>query len=108
MKKSNVVRSIVKGLSWRAFAAFDTLAVTTAVMFWKTGTFNAHAILSLALGIVGMELLTKTALFAIHERLWERGSKAVVEAGTTAIDFARALVVMDEEFHNKRIGEAVE
>jgi len=60
------------------FAGFDTLVVTAAVMFWKTGGFNVHAILSLALGIVGMELVTKTALYAFHERMWER-QKAVVK-----------------------------
>jgi uncharacterized membrane protein len=63
---------MIKGVSWRLFAGVDTLVVTTAVMFYRTGSLDMRSVLSLALGIVGMEMLTKTFLYAMHERLWER------------------------------------
>lgn len=63
-------RPVIKGLSWRAFAAFDTMFVAASVMFFKTGHIGIE-VLGIAGGIVGMELLTKTTLFVIHERLWE-------------------------------------
>lgn len=64
------VRPIVKGLTWRCFAAVDTLAITAVVMWWHTGEIGS-SVFAVVGGIVGMELLTKTTLYAAHEKLWE-------------------------------------
>ena len=63
-------RSILKGLTWRVFATIDT--VILAYLF--TGSIN------LALSIGGLEVLTKTFLYYMHERLWlvVRGSRGAV------------------------------
>jgi len=70
------LRPVIKGLSWRAFAAFDTMAITAAVMFLRTGHINS-TVWAVAGSIVGMELFSKTFLFAVHEKLWERDAVAV-------------------------------
>lgn len=64
------VKGIVKGLTWRAFAALDTAVVVAVVTFYKTGTFTGVG--AVVLGIVGVETITKTFLYAVHERLWEQ------------------------------------
>jgi uncharacterized membrane protein len=71
------IRSVIKGLSWRAFAAFDTMVAVMAVSWFRTGHINP-SVFALVGGIVGMELVTKTFLFAVHERLWERQVAATV------------------------------
>ena len=104
-----MIRPVIKGLSWRAFAAFDTMIVTGAVMFFRTGTLNVHAILNLALGIVGMELVTKTFLFTVHEKLWERERASEQAAAVeTRPSNEELLAAMDEQYANRRIGWAVE
>lgn len=62
-------KAVIKGLSWRLFAAVDTMLVASVVMFYKTGELSA-GVFTAALGIVGAELFTKTALFVVHEKLW--------------------------------------
>lgn len=108
MKSSSMMRSVMKGLSWRSFAALDTMVVTMAVMFYRTGRFDLHAVLSLALGIVGMELVTKTALFTVHERIWERERKPCAEsADEMPVTLAGAIEIMDAEYA-MGFGEAIE
>lgn len=68
--KLRVFKPVIKGLTWRCFAAFDTLLVTAAVMWWNTGTLTA-SVFSVVLGIVGLEMLTKTSLYALHEKFWD-------------------------------------
>ena len=53
-------RSIVKGITWRLLATADTLLL--ALIF--TGSATA------ALSIGGLELLTKTVWYYLHERAW--------------------------------------
>lgn len=64
------LRPIVKGLTWRVVAAVDTLLITAVVMWWHTGEITS-AVFAVVGGIVGMELLTKTTLYAFHEKFWE-------------------------------------
>ena len=64
--KDSKARSIVKGISWRAVASFDTF-VLGYIIFGNV----AHAS-----AIAGFEVLTKILLFFLHERLWN-----VIRAG---------------------------
>jgi uncharacterized membrane protein len=65
MRDTNL-RSVVKGISWRAVASFDTF-VLGYLIFGN---------IVYASTIAGFELLTKVALFFLHERLWN-----VIKAG---------------------------
>jgi uncharacterized membrane protein len=69
------VRSILKALSWRTTAFVDTFIVSLLI----TGR------LKLALSIGGLELLTKLALYYVHERAWNK------------VSFGRARVRTDYE-----------
>jgi uncharacterized membrane protein len=53
-------RSIAKAISWRATGSFDTFIVAAVI----TGSS------SLAGGVALAEVLTKTALYYLHERVW--------------------------------------
>lgn len=55
-------RSVIKGTSWRVFGTLDTMLIA---FFW-TGDYTK------ALAIGGTEVITKIALFWIHERVWMR------------------------------------
>ncbi len=55
-------RSIIKALSWRTVGTVDTMLVS----FFITGKIG------LALSIGGIELFTKTLLYFLHERTWNR------------------------------------
>ncbi len=54
-------KSISKAISWRLLGAIDTFGLTLLM----TGR------LSSAVGVVGFEVVTKTALYYGHERAWE-------------------------------------
>jgi uncharacterized membrane protein len=53
-------RSVVKGISWRIVGTTDTIIIAT----FFTGDFSK------ALSIGATELITKIALFWLHERVW--------------------------------------
>ena len=55
-------RSLLKTISWRAIGTIDTVLIS----YFLTGTLNV------ALSIGGIELITKMALYFIHERLWNQ------------------------------------
>jgi len=55
-------RALVKTISWRALATFDTFVIS----YFITGE------LSWAASIAGIEILTKIFLYYFHERLWDR------------------------------------
>ena len=61
-KPDSHLRSLVKGLSWRATGTLDTIAIALFV----THDFGA------ALQIGAVELFTKVALYYGHERLWQK------------------------------------
>ena len=107
------MRSVVKALSWRAFAAVDTAVAATVVMFIKTGHINSSSIIGLVGGIVGMELITKTFLFAMHERLWEGRTAKVVaaptaEAVTESPSWEQVTERMRRDYRASRLQEAID
>jgi uncharacterized membrane protein len=54
------IRSLAKGVSWRFFGSMDTIIISFI--------YSGNPLGSLKLG--ASELLTKIALFYIHERVW--------------------------------------
>lgn len=62
-------RSLVKGISWRIVGTTDTIIIAT---------FITHDF-SKALSIGATELITKIALFWLHERLWMKVKWGKVE-----------------------------
>ena len=60
--KTRHSHSFAKAVSWRMFGTLDTFIIGYLV----TGK------LRLAGSIVGVELLTKTLLYYLHERAWDR------------------------------------
>jgi len=60
MNIASHAQSVAKALTWRATAGVDTLLISWLV----TGNMTA------AFGIVGTELLTKSLLYYLHERVW--------------------------------------
>lgn len=66
VRREKHYRSLVKGVSWRAIGSLDT--------FWIALLVNhaaAHATQT-AFYIAGTEVITKVALFWLHERVWMR------------------------------------
>ncbi|MCV6630612.1 MAG: DUF2061 domain-containing protein [Flavobacteriaceae bacterium] len=57
--------SLIKAISWRLFGSLDTMLIS----YFFTGSA------SLALGIGGVEVVTKTILYYLHERAWIKASK---------------------------------
>jgi len=58
--KPSHLRSLLKGVSWRALGTFDTMVIA----YFITGAPIS------ALKIGGFEVFTKIGLFYLHERLW--------------------------------------
>jgi uncharacterized membrane protein len=53
-------RSLAKAISWRATGSLDTFVIAAVI----TGS------LTLAGGVALSEILTKTVLYYVHERVW--------------------------------------
>lgn len=53
-------QSIVKAVTWRIIGELDTFLVS----YFLTGSMK------LSISIIGIESLTKTALYYLHERAW--------------------------------------
>jgi len=60
--KDSAYRSLVKAISWRMVGTIDTFILSWII----TGT------ITLATGIAFTEIMTKTALYWVHERIWNR------------------------------------
>ncbi len=60
------IRSVIKTVTWRMIGAADSFALSAAVTFWATG----HVTFSQAGTFVGLEIITKSALYYLHERIW--------------------------------------
>ena len=60
MSKDSHLRSLIKGISWRALGTLDTLILS----YIFTGNIKVAA------AIGGTEVLTKVILFYFHERAW--------------------------------------
>ncbi len=72
------LRTAIKTVSWRVFAAVDTFVVSTvAITLVSGGNYRTAAVA--AVSTVGFEAITKIAWFYAHERLWE--SKTLSELG---------------------------
>ena len=56
------LRSLVKGISWRATGTLDTIVIASFV----THDFST------ALKIGAVEVFTKIALYYVHERVWQK------------------------------------
>lgn len=65
-------RSLLKAVSWRVTGTLDTVFISYLI----TGR------LTLALSIGAVELCTKTGLYYLHERVWNRISFGKVSADT--------------------------
>jgi adenylylsulfate kinase len=61
-KKESNLRSILKAISWRTLGTVDTFILSWII------TGQVH----MAAAIGGVELITKTALYYGHERIWTR------------------------------------
>jgi uncharacterized membrane protein len=62
VKKESHIRSVLKGISWRATGTITTIMVA----YFLTGEIGS------ALQIGGIEVITKFVLYYIHERAWQR------------------------------------
>lgn len=55
-------KSLLKAVSWRVIGTVDTMLIS----WWITGEWT------LAMGIAGVEVVSKMILYFIHERIWAR------------------------------------
>ena len=62
MKTESHLRSLIKGISWRATGTLDTIVIAT---------FVTHDFAT-ALKIGAIEVFTKVALYYGHERVWQK------------------------------------
>ena len=76
--KETIYRSIVKGISWRVFATVDTILLSWLI----TGHFEDA--IKIGLG----EVFTKTLLYFLHERVWNR----ISESNNRFISHGRSLL----------------
>jgi len=79
-RKPSHLRSLLKGISWRAVGTLDTMFIA----YFITGVPLD------ALKIGGFEVFTKVAFFYIHERIWSgikwgRGVPAITEPEKVAV-----------------------
>jgi uncharacterized membrane protein len=66
----NHLRSLAKAISWRLAGTLDTIVIS----------FIITGIVKVALSIGFIELFTKTCLYYLHERLWNRVAFGKVKA----------------------------
>ncbi|HIJ12398.1 MAG TPA: DUF2061 domain-containing protein [Halobacteriales archaeon] len=62
LSKASRTRSLLKALTWRTIATSDTFVISLFI----TGT------ISWAASIATLEVFTKTGLYYLHERGWDR------------------------------------
>ncbi|MFC0263411.1 DUF2061 domain-containing protein [Fontibacter flavus] len=63
--KDSNVKSLMKSISWRVVGTLDTMVIS----FLVTGQ------LVMAVSIGSIEVVTKIALYYLHERAWESATK---------------------------------
>ena len=66
-RKESHARSLLKGVSWRIVATFDTVVVVMLVTWLLTGTPSLGDALKIGLS----EFLIKYLIYYLHERFWE-------------------------------------
>jgi len=63
--KDSNLKSLAKSISWRVVGTLDTMVIS----FFVTGQ------LLMAVSIGSIEVVTKIALYYLHERAWETATK---------------------------------
>ncbi|WP_258097494.1 DUF2061 domain-containing protein [Marinoscillum pacificum] len=71
--KDSSVRSITKAVSWRVIGTIDTIVLSAII--------SGHLVLAISIGFT--ELLTKTILYYLHERIWNQFTWGRTVAGPT-------------------------
>ncbi len=66
--RESPLRSVLKAVSWRIIAS----ATTFAIAYLVTGSA------SWAVGIAGIEAVTKLIVYYVHERAWQRVPRGTV------------------------------
>ena len=61
-------RSFIKAISWRVIGSIDTFILSLIII----NLFSNKYTYDLAFYIASLELVTKTVIYYIHERLWNR------------------------------------
>ena len=61
-------RSFIKAISWRVIGSIDTFILSLVIINFFSNKYTYD----LALYIATLELVTKTVIYYIHERLWNR------------------------------------
>jgi len=74
---SNQIRHIIKTVSWRLIGAIDTIILVFLVFYFKTGTVKQAP--EVAISIFSIEIITKMALYYIHERIWIKSNWGVIK-----------------------------
>lgn len=80
--KESPLRSVVKGISWRATGTVDTMLISLVI------TGNPLT----ALKIGGVEIFTKLALYYLHERVWQKIGWGKPKLGTAPAPPAHSVV----------------
>ena len=62
------VRHIIKTISWRLVGAIDTILLVFVVYFFLFGKTEGAA--EIAVSMFSIEIVTKMALYYLHERVW--------------------------------------
>jgi len=63
-------RSLVKSLSWRVLGSIDTFVLSFVIINFSTDDYTYD----LAFYIAGLEVLTKTVIYYLHERIWNKSN----------------------------------
>ena len=74
MDHASPARSLVKTMTWRVIATTDTFLLTFMAATWfgtDIGISGGEAT-TLAATVASLEIVTKMALYYIHERSWAR------------------------------------
>lgn len=69
------IRSFIKGVNWRFIGSLDTIIIS---LLYSGNPWNS-------LYVGGTELLTKVALFYVHERIWNSIKFGRVASGSVTI-----------------------
>ncbi|MSU24216.1 MAG: DUF2061 domain-containing protein [Opitutus sp.] len=66
------LRSLLKAVSWRCVGTLDTFVVSFLVLRVTGAADTSLEAVKISGGIAGVEIVTKIALYYLHERAWAR------------------------------------
>ena len=66
------LRSLFKAVSWRCVGTLDTFVVSFVVLRVTGAADTSAEAFKVSGGIAGVEIITKVALYYLHERAWAR------------------------------------